>query len=150
MMLRDRLLKRYTGEDSAFWVARVQEEVWKSVTKKTRKDVHPECDAAQWTRAITKDISDRVEALEDYGGDGNILVAYLCAIVFATWGYRISHAKMYDPNRPLSIRRKGLKRHINLCLALVEAIFDESRDAEYFPQDFNPPYGPSAKGGKFV
>ena len=149
-MLRDRFLRKVTGYDSKYWVDQVQAAIWRSVIPETG-DVHPDCDMDKWimeiVRPITKAIEDDQES-ESY--DGNIRAAYAVGLVLITWASRIHHAKCYDPNRPLALRRNSLKSHSRMQLTIFEAITDESHDTRYFDQEYSPPYGKGARGGNFV
>lgn len=147
--LRDKLLLDYTGKDSAEWVTLVQEEIAASFYP-SGNPLHPNTDVEAWLRGVLAEIARCVETdQETY--DENMRVAAIAAIVFTTWASRIQHAKAYDPHRPVERRRQALDGHRTLVQAIIEAATDENRDADYFPgQSWNPPYGPSARGGRFV
>lgn len=151
-MTRDELLTRFTGEDSVYWVDRVQEEVIRSIDREDSNQVHPECDEKQWLYAISEAVSDKMREMgEEDTYDSNMRVAWIVVVVLSTWVSRIQHAKAYDPNRPVDLRMKALSGHSSLMRAVIDALTDETRDVEYFPgQDWNPPYGPQAFGGDFV
>lgn len=114
--------------------------------------VHPPCDPARWLGVLLSEVCDTLPP--DDGGqpyDENMRAAAVLGLVLVTWAARIGHAKAYDPNRPLDLRRVALDRNARLIRAVIDAAIDERQDHLYFPgQQWNPPYGPSARGGTFV
>ena len=148
MSEHDRLLKAWTGHDSVWWFHRVQEHIWDSVIAGT-DEIHPDCDVLEWIGNLLKDMLPEID--DEAGYDGNMRLAALIGIVLTNWVARLSRAKAYDPNRPLNLRRKALRSHQKIVMAVISAVTDEQKDHRYCPgQEWNPPYGPQARGGTFV
>jgi len=143
---KDVFLRRVSGHDSAYWVDRVQALIWESVDVDS-DPVHPDCDVAGWLSKLTAEV---VTSLPQKSNkDENIAAAQALAVILTVWGVRIAIAKGMDPNRPLPLRRSALVRGRLAQLALFDALSDSTKDFVYFPQEFNFPWGPGARGGSF-
>lgn len=151
---RDMYLLHWTDEDSVEWVARVQDFIEITFRDNPADPNHPLCDVADWLVSLVYVVEGRIHAKArelDHPIDENIAAASVLAVVLATWASRIRHAKAYDPNRPIDLRLGALDVHATFVEALIDGAIGETRDAEYFPaQEWNPPYGRSARGGDFV
>lgn len=146
---RDAFLTGYTGRDAEWWVLFVQQriEVGFRLNPNPADPNHPLFDEG-WLRDVLNEALDRTRSP---GGDPNIALGAVLAVVFSAWAARIARAKSYDPNRPLDLRRRALYRQAGMVAAIIDAAIDEGQDHLYFPkQKWNPPHGPQAEGGSFV
>jgi len=150
---RDLPLLEWTGQDSVAWVSEIQDAIAAGFTESDDPN-HPNSDALEWMSEILWKICRCVQPApgkDEPRYDTNIRAASIATLVLATWTSRIRHAKAYDPNRPLGLRRQALDAHAHFVDALIDAAINETRDDELFPtQEWNPPYGRSARGGTFV
>lgn len=165
-MTKDELLLGYTGHDSTYWVDHIQALI-RIYFDAEPDNPHPECDPEQWMHALTSSVVQQHAAWmaqplaprrferfrkarlrEPY--DGNISSAYCVVIILTTWSVRLSRAKAHDARRPLDLRRKALDRNRAVVSALYDAIYDETRDAEYFDLPWQYPYMAGATSGDFI
>lgn len=167
-MTKDELIEAYTGMDSAYWLHRIQTEI-KCYFDADPGNPHPECDVADWLPKLVREIAlehdwymrkplprRRFErfrrprpAPQPY--DENMSTCLLVAAILTTWTMRLAHTKAYDPTRPIKLRRKALARSRANAAALVDCIFDETRDPEYFDLPrWDNPMDPKATDGSFV
>lgn len=142
----DRLLVKWTGGPSRYWMRRIGDLVVKCA-KPIRG--HPglmTCEPALWVAALALDVSKRVLQRAPKSADGNLIVANCLALILLRWGYRTSRAKCYDPRRPVAQRRKSLRRVQQVALAAAECLIDESGDARDYPdQEWDMPFSRTAR-----
>lgn len=160
-MTKDQLLRGYTGRDSAYWVAFIEREIRATQFDEHPDAIHPPCDT-RWISTLVDEVAyqharwmARPRRFERFRKprqpyDGNISTALILAAILSTWAVRLSRAKAHDSRRPLALRRMALDRNRQLVSALHDAIYDESRDAEYFELPWQYPYAPDATSGSFV
>lgn len=167
-MTKDDLIRGYTGLDSATWVALIQAMI-KAYFDAQPDNPHPECDPAQWLPLVVREIVEthsmhmskplpprRFErfrkprpAREPY--DNNMSSTLVVSAILTTWTMRLAHTKAYDPSRPIALRRNALARTRANAAALVDAIYDETRDPEYFELPaWDNPMAPGAVDGSFI
>lgn len=159
-MTKDHLLRGYTGLDSKAWVDLI-ERLIRTYFDADPDNPHPECDDL-WIHNLVTEVHRRHRAWmtrprrferfrtprQPY--DGNISTALILATILSTWAVRLSRAKAHDSRRPLHLRRMALQRNRQVVAALHDAIYDETRDAEYFELPWQYPYAADATSGEFV
>jgi hypothetical protein len=167
-MTKDELIVGYTGLDSGAWVAVIQETI-KTYFDAEPDNPHPQCETADWLPMVVRQIVERHDEhmarplprrpferfrkarppREPY--DGNMSGTLVVAAILTTWTMRLSRTKSYDPRRPVALRRRGLERTRANAAALVDCIYDESRDPEYFELPYwDNPMALVATDGDFV
>lgn len=137
-----------TGHDRKWWVARVQGLITKH-SKPTKDPHHAETATANVITDLTRDL----QRLWDGTGrfDGNMRTVAVLSIVLATWYLRVHRAKIYDPRRPVKLRRSAYYQRLSYAMAMFKAIEDESLDAEMFPgQNWEFPFSDHATDGYFI
>lgn len=144
-----------TGYDSVHWIGFFQQAIEGTFVDNPDDPNHPHGDLELPIRWLLAGVVDAVGEVAERRGDPQfdsfIRTYFALATILTTWSSRITHAKCYDPNRPLSVRYKSLSTHRRMLRVLAEAATDESLDADYFPsQLWNPPYGKGAWGGDFI
>lgn len=160
-MTKDQLLLAYTGRGSAYWVEFIQREIQGTQFGEHPEAIHPPCDN-RWLQALVDEVAyqhrawmTRPRRFERFRKprqpyDENISTAFILATILSTWAVRLSRGKAHDARRPLELRRVALARNRQLVAALHDAVYDESRDAEYFELPWQYPHMPGATDGSFV
>lgn len=166
-MTKDELIRGYTGIDSAGWLSLIQSLI-QTYFDADPGNPHPQCDPGQWLPKLVEEIAlthaqhmarplpaRRFERFrkprvpEPY--DDNMSTSLVVAAILTTWTMRLAHTKAYDPRRPIALRRKALARARSNAAALVDCIYDESRDPEYFELPvWDNPMALGATDGSFV
>lgn len=83
--------------------------------------------------------------------DENMALGSLVGLILVTWYCNVHRAKTYDPNRPVKLRRRAARQLAAFKADLIAGMASDKLMAEVWSgQEFNPPWGPQAKGGKFV
>jgi hypothetical protein len=146
--LTDEWLRKQTGRGAEWWVEYVQREIWEHVLEGEDGKVHPEIDVVGWQRRVVGIVE---LSRPDGEYDENIRGALVLGVVMLLWGMRISRAKAYDPNRPLELRQRALRRWSAMMAIVVDAVTNESLDHRFFEgQGWDPPFAPGARDGDFV
>ena len=151
----DRHLVELTGDDSIYWIGRVQALIL--AAGDWENEIHPQCDVGMWVGALAHELDAAILATkpdrDEYAE--NMAAATALAIVLARWAIRIQRAKAFDPNRPIEARRKGHAAALLKSRAIADAAWLDDEpdplDALYFPgQRWDDPHGPHATDGTFT
>jgi hypothetical protein len=143
-------LRSRTGMDEAEWVRWIQDRISSTWQPNPDDPKHPiSWPADDWIIPLVEEVERRVlERMS--GGDENIGIAQLLALILATWGGRIARAKSMDPHRPVELRQRAYTSWLRFVLHMQATLVDEARDPEYFEQPWESPYLPEATDGDFV
>lgn len=149
--MRDAWLKSRTGKDFRWWNLFVGNAIARHA-RKTKKSVHDEVDVPDWMGDFTEELDRRVSRLLPSNKyDNNMAFAASASYVLMRWFVRLARAKSYDPRRPVKVRRKMMGRLTEYCREVVGFMVDESGDADNYPkQEWDPPFAPGAKDGKYT
>lgn len=136
-----------TGKDSVHWFRRVQALIVEAHVGKKVKGHHR--NRMNWYVLLGR------EVLRSFpqGGpayDPNMRLAATMGLILTVWYARVHRAKLYDPNRPLQLRRDLYANWIESAMVYASVFIDERDDAIMMDQKWNNPFWPGAKGGKFV
>jgi len=140
-------LKESTEQSQEYWIARVQALIVRH-SRKTKDPNHGTTNTRKVLHQLVDDVIDTFPPDERY--DGNMRGLFM-GMICALWYVRVHRAKCWDPNRPISHRRRAYSRWALFCRELFMAILDERKDGTYFHgQKWESPFVPDAKSGRFV
>lgn len=145
-------LEKRTGRSAAWWVAAVQQAVQKASSPSDDPN-HDQTDPNVWVQEVAKLVIDSLppDNTIEFPFDGNMRIAAILGLVLSLWYARLGYAKSHSPSRPVSLRIPSYKNWLTWTQALIDAVFNESEDAVFFPgQEWDFPFGPHAKNGNFV
>lgn len=146
--MRDHWLKEVTGVDDREWVARVQQLVSDYTVWDQDGGAHGTTDVLVWATDLANEVIATFP--EDGVFDENIRYAEVMGLILVLWSSRVHYAKTQDPGRPIVLRKRSYAKLKRFWRALWDAVTDESRDDEYFPQLWDHPHQRKAKDGDFV
>lgn len=155
MKIVEDYLVQETGYGIAFWMEFIQKIITKSCKPNPDDPKHPLANPGQWMKALSGEVWKRFYKQykkKGWGcGDGNIACSMLLSILYTLWSSRITRAKSYDPRRPVELRKDCLNGLVFYQKMVFQCMIDESRDPELFVgQEWDPPFAPNAKEGRFV
>lgn len=112
---------------------------------------HSMTDVDQWIAKVTRRVIREAGIKRHKDRDENMGLAAVLGMVLVAWYVRLHRAKAFDPNRPVELRKKALAQ-VNVYVGeLVRVCFKDSMDPFAFPgQEFENPYVPNARDGKFI
>lgn len=146
--MRDPWLKRTTGTDDVEWVTFVQKAVNEATDWEKGPEGHGITDVKVWLDRLAERVAKATPKDGHY--DENIWAARVMGLVLVLWAVRVHRAKTQDPHRPVKLRRQSYRSWLAFMHVLFDALTDESRDHDYFPQMWDPPFAPNAHDGDFV
>jgi hypothetical protein len=125
----------------------IQKEISKA-TKKTKDPNHGKTNVRVWSKKLVNEIMKAMPKEGTY--DENMRFAATMGFVLVLWYARLHKAKIYDPRRPIKTRQTAYHQWMLFCHSIFNAMMDESLDAEFFKQHFDPPFSPHAVDGVFI
>lgn len=142
----EKQLKRWTGGNTGFWVAFLEQAVVKNTSQDPSYDGYCDCRPDLWMSDLTNELWPRVRERCVSGQDGNLAFARSISIILVVWFTRVCRSKCYDPTRSIKLRRVGMKRLVEYASVLAGAVMDESKDHLHFPdQEWDCPFPRSAR-----
>lgn len=142
----DKWLKKWTDQDSLYWMNRIGALIAKTAKLIKGSGGLQGCDPGKWLGMLAKELTKAIEPKLGVQYDENIALSKFMGLILAMWSYRIGRAKCYDCRRQLRARRESMKRLMNYPILLMECLMDESLDHVYFPaQGWDPPFPKEAK-----
>lgn len=120
----------------------------KKHSRKTRDPKHDSTDPQKWMAELTKDIM-KSGLMGQY--DENMRTASIMAVVLTLWYTRVHRAKIYDPRRPVEVRKRAYFVRQSFRENMFRMMTDESKDPTLFPgQQWETPFHPYPTDGVFV
>ena len=138
-----------------YWLQRVEHLIAANTTAprvRGKYKGHGSTDSCTWVAVLSNEVNADIRASNrGIGYDENLALASTLGVILSTW-YALCHrAKAYDLNRPLTLRRKALKRCTDYRARLAISLSDDQlMAATWRGQLFNIPYGRGAIDGSFV
>jgi len=135
----DEYLKARTGEGSKYWMDRVGCLIASHTDEETKAS---RCD--DWMMDLSTLLWNKVKPLPCYDWskqDENIVCASLMGLILTLWSTRVIRAKSFDLRRPAEVRKGMMKRLWEYRDLNHEAMWDSSKDKEFFPlQEWECPF----------
>lgn len=148
-------MKKIPKRDMAFWLRFCEDSIAAHTTSpRTRGKYkgHGSTDSVAWVRALIVEAQRYIRATrKGVAYDENMALASLVGAVLVAWYTNVHRAKCYDSNRPLKHRRRAWRQLASFKADLIAAMANDKLMAQVWSsQEFNPPFGKQARGGKFV
>jgi hypothetical protein len=145
-------IKHLTGKSLEFWIWLIQEGIKNTWKPNPDDPAHPiqESPAEDWIIPFTRRVEHYIGKQERVRGDENIATAYVVSAILQVWAIRIARAKAFDPNRPVELRQSAYRRHREMVCWTISRAIDESKDFDFFPQEYENPFHPDATDGEFI
>lgn len=124
----------------------MQHAVSRSATKTA--EAHDIADPQRFVDLVTREVVATMPSEGSY--DGNMRVAVVTSYVLALWYFRLHRAKCWHPDRPLEARRGAYQQWLTTAQAFALLPVDERDDYTFMPQEWDNPFLPGARSGKFV
>ena len=141
-------LQALTGKAGPWWIDRVQTLIGKH-SRRTKDPKHDRTDPRKWLGDLTQEVVRRAPKRGRY--DENMRTACILAMVLSLWYTRVHRAKIYDPRRPVELRKQAYFTRQVFTEAMFHIMTDESQDPTYFPgQQWETPFHPYPTDGVFV
>jgi hypothetical protein len=155
-----------TSFDDAYWMARVQQlivECSTPIATESREEngqiVALAGHSSTDTKMALRRLLDEVIATNPISGsatgigvyDENMRTISLLGYICVLWYSSTHRAKLFDPARPLSLRRQAWGAYLSWATELVRMLLDVSRLSTFFPiQKWGYPFDPEGKDGTFI
>ncbi len=139
-------LKRWTDQDSVYWLNRIGYLIVQCAKPIKGSKGLSTCNPVVWMSILAQEIHKAARPKIPNGADENIVVGKLVSLILVLWSYRISLAKCHDPRRPVKQRRQGLERTVSFGSLIAECLLDETSDPVFFPeQEWDVPHAKNAR-----